>query len=213
MAEKEMFGFGDVDWNTGSSQFLKIASNSEVTIRVLSVPHAYGIHWIENAEGKKKKINTPKSDPKLVKRLEDAGFKLKRQYLVLVLDRTAGDPGVFKIYDMGPQVYNGIKMVQESNKKRKLKISDYDIEIRRGSPGQNPLYSAQKGDQGPLPTSLLEPFMEFQKEVDFEQMTRETPPSDVYAFMGWDTADSSFKSHTVNQDADGDDDYAFGDDE
>lgn len=185
----------EVDWNeidTNSSResdFLKI-EEGENTVRVMSNPIPYSIHWLEN-NGKKKKFNSPADNPALVRRLEDAGFKKKQSYFLKVLDRKTEK---YKILEIGPQIFNGIKTLYSNKKWGKL--SGYDISINRAPKGTQPLYSVSPNPHEALSADIKAKFVEFNDRVDLNKFTGPGSSEQIMEFMGWTGATSSSKSST-----------------
>ena len=130
--------FGEVDWNsadsgTTKSNFMRL-EEGENTVRVMGNPVQFYIHWVVAPDGSRRKINSPVDSPELVRRLEDAGFKRQARWLVKVLDRSDDE---FRVLEVGPQIYNGIKSLY--NNSRWGKVTQYDLTINKGPKGTQPL--------------------------------------------------------------------------
>lgn len=181
--------FGEIDWNSadvkdgsGKTDFMKLESNSKSRVRVMGNPTQYYVHWVESASGKRK-FNSPVGDAKLVKQLENAGFKRKPSWFIKVLDRSDNQ---FKLLEIGSQIFSGIKaLVAESEWGP---ITGYDINIHRGSPGQQPLYRVTPCPKAALESSLKEAYMAFNDRVDINKFIQPAEPDTVREFLGWDAA-------------------------
>lgn len=185
--------FGTVDWNEeiggGNSKktdFMRLESNSKNRIRVMANPYQYYSHWLELPNGKRQKINSPVSDPALVKKLEDAGFKRTKKWLVKVLDRSDGS---FKLLEIGPQIYAGIKALV--NDPDWGSVTSYDLSIDRGNAGDSPLYRVSPKPKSPIDAELKQAFMEFNDKVDLVKLTQPADPDKVYELMGWKASAST----------------------
>lgn len=192
--------FGEIDWNSGDvgsgggSDFMRLEQSSKNRVRVVGNPVQFYTHWIETPDGKKKKINSPIGDAKLVKRLEDAGFKRQARWFIKVLDRADGQ---FKLLEIGSQIYKGIKDLVQSEEWGP--VTSYDITIARGAPGKQPLYSVMPCAKAPLDASVKEALTAFNDRVDLSKLTQPADPDEVRKLLGW--KDTGSKA-TVTEDED-----------
>ncbi len=178
---------GEIDWNSGDvsdgntkSDFMKLEQGN-TRVRIMGDPTQYYIHWVENDEGKKRKFNSPVGDPKLVKQLEDAGFKRKASWIIKVLSRTDGE---FKLLEIGSQIYTGVRELLQDSEWGKP-ITSYDVTITRGAPGSQPLYRVTPCPKAPLESSLKEAFVAFNDRVDLTKLTQAGDADKIREFMGW----------------------------
>lgn len=178
--------FGEIDWNDGdagggsrASDFMKLEAGKS-RVRVLGNPVQFYVHWIETPDGQKRKVNSPIGDPKLVKQLIDQGFKRQARWLVKVLDRADG--GV-KLLEIGSQIYNGIKTLVQDEEWGP--VTSYDITIKRGSPGQQPLYQVSPCPKSPLDPDAKAALQAFNDRVDLTKMTQPADPDKVREDLGW----------------------------
>lgn len=178
--------FGEVDWNSsagessggGKTQFMRLEAGRNV-VRVMGNPLQFYINWVEGPQGKRK-INSPVSSPELLQRLEDAGFKRKPRWIVKVLDRADGQ---FKLLEIGPQIYNGIR--QLVNDPDWGKVTSYDLIITRGKPGSQPLYSVSPRPKSGLDASLKEAFLAFNDGLNLDRLIQPSDPQFVLETLGW----------------------------
>lgn len=177
--------FGEVNWNDGDSggggksDFMKLKEGKN-RVRVLGNPTQYYIHWVETPDGKKKKVNSPIGDPKLVKQLIDNGFKRQTHWIVKVLDRTDGE---MKLLEIGSQIYNGIKALVQDEEWGP--VTSYDVTVTKGKPGQQPLYQVNPCQKSPLDVETKAALQEFNERVDLTKITQPADPAKVREDMGW----------------------------
>lgn len=212
--------FGEIDWNSGDvsdgggaqslkSDFMRLDVGKS-RVRVMGNPVQFYIHWLDTPDGKKRKVNSPISDPKLVRKLEDAGFKRRPRWLIKVLDRATSE---FKLLEIGSQIYNGIKTLYLDEDWGP--VTAYDITIERGTPGTQPLYRVTPRPKSALEGSFKEVFQKFNDRVDINKLTQPTSPDAVREIMGWAEGESAAptkskaetKAGKGKQSTDDDDDF------
>lgn len=145
---------GEIDWDeaecSGSNRqsiFLNMRKPGNYTVRVVSKPHQYFCHWVEAADGSRRKINCTHDGncPVCV----DQGKGPQSKWLLKVLYRSENGT-VLRVLDAGSQILGQIRDLHKNPKFGN--VSKYDIEIVRGDRNQNPLYrvlplgTAAKGD-------------------------------------------------------------------
>jgi hypothetical protein len=194
--------FGEVDWNSadsgsgGKSDFMRL-EEGENTVRVMGNPVQFYIHWITTPDGSKAKINSPASNPELVSRLEDSGFKRQARWLIKVLDRSDDN---FRLLEVGPQIYNGIKSLY--NNSRWGKVTSYDITINRAPKGTQPLYGVTPNPKEALSSDFKSKFMDFNDRVNVEKLISPSSAEDVCSKMGWSTGSANASSTANDSDFD-----------
>lgn len=200
--------FGEVDWNDPEvdsgprgprTEFMRLEQGDSV-VRVMGQPIKFYVNWVDTAEGKRRKVNTPIEDPALVDRLEEAGFKRTTRWLLKVLDRS---DDVFKLLEVGPQVFKGIRDLVQNPKWGK--VTAYDITINRGPKGQQPLYRVYPDPKEALPETLKASWSEFNENLNVERLITPSDPQHVYDLMGWDAPGASTETETQS----GGDDFEF----
>jgi hypothetical protein len=195
--------FGEVDWNsadsgTTKSNFMRL-EEGENLVRVMGNPVQFYIHWVVTPDGSRRKLNSPVDSPELVRRLEDSGFKRQARWLVKVLDRTDDE---FRVLEVGPQIYNGIKSLY--NNSRWGKVTQYDLSINKGPKGTQPLYGVTPNPKEALSSDFKSKFVEFNDRVDVEKVITPATSAEVCEVMGWSLADTSAASSTSS-----DEDFDF----
>lgn len=204
MSEKIVFG--EIDWNDGDvgsggkTPFMKLEQGANV-VRIMANPVQFYIHWLDLPDGSKTKVNSPVEDPELLQRLEDEGFKRKPRWLVKVLDRRDEE---FKVLEVGPQVYNGIRALYNNSKWGR--VTSYDITIHRGKPGTQPLYTVTPDPKEPLDGSLKGKFQDFNDSLNLERLIQPSNPDEVRSKLGWSSQQDSFSSSETDSK---EDDYEF----
>lgn len=177
--------YGEIDWNSGDTgggggktQFMRLEQGT-ATVRIMGNPHQYYIHWIDMPDGSRKKLNCPIGDADLLKRLEGAGHSRKPRWLVKVLDR---EDNTFKLLEIGSQIYNGIRSL--FNNPKWGKVTEYDIDITRGKPGTNPLYSVTPNPKEKLDASFKQAYLDFDSSVNIDMITKPATAEEVNRVLG-----------------------------
>ena len=198
--------FGEVDWNAADSgtksDFMRL-EEGENTIRVMGNPVQFYIHWVVTPDGSRRKVNSPVDHPELVRRLEDSGFRRQARWLIKVLDRTDDE---FRILEVGPQIYNGVKALY--NNSRWGKVTAYDVTVFKGPKGSQPLYNVTPNPKEPLSSDFKSTFVDFNDRVNVEKLISPASDTEVCEVMGWSTVTSgSTADDTVATDDDFDFDF------
>ena len=204
--------FGEIDWNSGdagsgagrASDFMRLVEGENV-VRVMGNPVQYYVHWVTTADGSTRKINSPIDDADLVRRLEDAGFRRKPCWLVKVLDR---NDETFKLLEIGPQIYNGVRGL--FNHPKWGKVTDYDVSIMRGPRGSQPLYNVNPNPKEAIPSTLKTAYLDFNDRVNLEKLISPSDRATVLEVMGWtDETSHSDTSVDTSETSSNDDDFEF----
>jgi len=195
--------FGEVDWNsadsgTTKSNFMRL-EEGENLVRVMGNPVQFYIHWVVTPDGSRRKVNSPVDSPELIRRLEDSGFKRQARWLVKVLDRTDDE---FRVLEVGPQIYNGIKSLY--NNSRWGKVTQYDLSINKGPKGTQPLYGVTPNPKEALSGDFKTKFVEFNDRVDVEKVITPAKASEVCEVMGWSASEPTATSEVAS-----DEDFDF----
>jgi hypothetical protein len=195
--------FGEVDWNsadsgTTKSNFMRL-EEGENLVRVMGNPVQFYIHWVVTPDGSRRKVNSPVDSPELIRRLEDAGFKRQARWLVKVLDRTDDE---FRVLEVGPQIYNGIKSLY--NNSRWGKVTQYDLSINKGPKGTQPLYGVTPNPKEALSGDFKTKFVEFNDRVDVDKVITPATASEVCEVMGWSVSEATTVSEAAS-----DEDFNF----
>jgi hypothetical protein len=192
--------FGEVDWNaadsgTTKSNFMRL-EEGENTVRVMGNPVQFYIHWVVTPDGSRRKVNSPVDSPDLVRRLEDSGFKRQARWLVKVLDRSDDE---FRVLEVGPQIYNGIKSLY--NNSRWGKVTAYDVTINKGPKGTQPLYGVTPNPKEPLSSDFKSKFVDFNDRMDVDKIITPATSAEVCDIMSW-TVDTTVDASDVSDEED-----------
>jgi hypothetical protein len=195
--------FGEVDWNAADSggtksNFMRM-EEGENLVRVMGNPVQFYIHWVVTPDGSRRKVNSPIDSPKLIRRLEDSGFKRQARWLVKVLDRTDDE---FRVLEVGPQIYNGIKSLY--NNSRWGKVTQYDLSINKGPKGTQPLYGVTPNPKEALSADFKSKFVAFNDRVDVDKVITPATSAEVCDVMGWSASEPVATSEAVS-----DEDFDF----
>lgn len=176
----------EVDWNDmdagkeKKNDFMRL-KEGENLVRVMSNPIKSYVHWVKTRDGMDRKINSPAASPELVRKLEDAGYKLQASYLIKVLDRSDDK---FKLLEVGPQIFKGIQMLSSNQKWGK--VTSYDISIIKGPKGTQPLYNVTPNPKEALHASFQSKFTEFNDSLNLDKITSPLPDQEILKLLGWD---------------------------
>jgi hypothetical protein len=196
---------GEIDWNEAdlpSSKgekgelFLRLAEGENI-VRVMGNPVQNYIHWVTTPDGKNRKIVSPTSNPALVKRLEDAGFKRQPNWIIKVLDCKDQK---FKLLEVGNQIFKGIQAL--FNHPKWGKVTGYDISINRGPKGTQPLYTVTPNPKESLDSSLKQKYIEFNDKVNVDKIISPMPSEELEKMLGFSpTKPASEKQMTKSSSA------------
>ena len=178
---------GEIDWNeadlpspkgSGKNDYIRLKEGENV-VRIMGNPVQTYIHWLTLPDGSQRKIVSPSSNPALVRRLEDAGFRRQPNWIIKVLDRTDDE---FKLLEVGNQIYKGIQTLY--NNPKWGKVTGYDISINRGPKGQQPLYSVTPNPKEALESSFKQKFVDFNDRVNIDKLISPIPSEEIERMLG-----------------------------
>jgi hypothetical protein len=185
---------GEIDWNeadlpspkgSGKNDYIRLKEGENV-VRIMGNPVQTYIHWLTLPDGSQRKIVSPSSNPALVRRLEDAGFRRQPNWIIKVLDRSDDE---FKLLEIGNQIYKGIQTL--FNNPKWGKVTGYDISINRGPKGQQPLYSVTPNPKEALETSFKQKFVDFNDRVNIDKLISPIPSEEIEKMLGLSSESSS----------------------
>lgn len=124
--------------------------NKSYKMRVVSDnPMMYHCHWVSSHDGRNVKVNcTLTKDCPVVDsntKTRCGGTSSQTRYYIKVLDRSDGQ---IKVLDIGTQIFKQIVDLHLDEEWGHSK--HYDISIKKGAKGDNPLYSVIPGVKKPL---------------------------------------------------------------
>jgi hypothetical protein len=153
-------------------------------VRVVTNPYQFVVHWVKDSAGANKRIRCSIKDCPLCKQ------KIKSQYrwYVGVIHRKTK---IVKILEIPWQVFQGIQELAKSSDWNVFythewgKVMGYDINIKRGPKGANPLYnviaSPKHRDLTEDEADLVKSFFE---RTSIEQFTQPSTPEEILEKIG-----------------------------
>ena len=210
----ELTSWEDAEVST-PNDFMNLKEGNNV-VRVTTNPYQFFVAWVKDATGANRKIRSALENCPLVK----AGHKLQTRWYIGVLDRTTSQP---KVLEISSQVFTAIKNYVSDPDWGD--ITQYDINIKRGPKGSQPLYTVLPKKPRPLEAEEKEAIARFSERVDISKFTQPPTPEEVAQKLGVvstnDEADSpprvAVGQTTIpaagTKPALTDEDFDFGDDE
>jgi hypothetical protein len=131
--------------------FLQLKGNNKSwKLRVVSEePIRYWCHWTTNSKGEATKVNCTLDETCPVHNEKTksmcAGQGAQSRFYLKVIDRTDNS---IKVLDVGTQIISAIGELH--NNEDWGHCNGYDITIKKGAQGQNPLYAVMPGSKKPL---------------------------------------------------------------
>lgn len=190
---------GEVDWENGDvpgdrpkedrpSDFMVLAQGDNKG-RVLSNPQQFYVHWLNDETGQKRKVGCAVESCPVCKRGQDTD-KAQTRWLIKFLDRTDSR---IKLLEISSQIFKGIKTLVGDPDWGP--VTDYDINVKRGPKGAQPLYTVVPSKRIPLTTEEKQALAVFNERVDVTRFTKSPTPAEVAEKLGWAPAADS---KTVN---------------
>lgn len=165
----ELQDWNDVDVNTGSG-YMKLEQGSNV-VRIITQPYQFTVCWIKDPQGVPRKVRSALVPAcPLVKR----GEKLQKRWYVGVLERRTGQA---KIMEVSSQIMAALKDLASDGDWGNPK--GYDIDVKRGNPGSQPLYRVVAKPKKPLTDDEAKLAKSFVENTDFAKMTKPPTPEEV----------------------------------
>jgi hypothetical protein len=205
------------DWNEGEvstpNDFMNLVEGNN-QVRVITNPYQFIVHWVKDNSGVNRKIKCAIDNCPLCKR----GIKSQYRWYIGVIDRASGDQP--KVLEISSQVYKGIK--DYINVPEWGDIRQYDVNIKRGPKGSQPLYTVIGMPKTPLTQVEKELIVNFRERVQIEKFTQPPTAEEVSEKIGAahdEPAKVAVGTQTVETSAAGvkptvnDEEFNFGDDE
>lgn len=157
----QQYTFGEVNWdnvdtssasNTPRIPFLIMKDPGDYEIRIVSKPYQYYHHWVNDISGAQKKVNCTcdeKTCP--VCKIGTKETKAKPHWLFKVINRTESakqKKTIVNVLDCGSQILTAISDLKNNSKWGS--VIQYDVTIKRGPKGRNPLYTVHPCPKEPL---------------------------------------------------------------
>jgi len=165
----ELESWDDVDVKSGSD-YMKLEQGSNV-VRIVTQPYQFSVCWVKDPQDVSRKVRSAlvPSCP-LVKR----GEKLQKRWYVGVIERRSGTP---KVLEVSSQIMAGLKDLANDSDWGNPK--GYDVDIKRGNPGSQPLYRVIAKPKKPLTDAEVALVKAFIENTDFAKMTKPPTPEEV----------------------------------
>jgi len=165
--------YGKVEWEEGDvstpSDFMNLVEGDN-DVRVFTKPFQFHVAWVKDSTGAPRKVKSSVHNCPLMKR----GEKVQTRWYVGVLDRKSDIP---KILEISTQVYVGIKNLVTNSKWGP--IEKYDINIKRGPKGSQPLYTVFPYPSTDLTAEEKVMIERFNEKVDLGKFTQPPTPEEV----------------------------------
>lgn len=194
-----------------TNDFMNLKEGNNV-VRVFTNPYQFFVAWLKDASGVNRKIRSAVENCPLVK----AGHRLQTRWYIGVLDRNSGQP---KVLEVSSQIFTAIKNYVSDPDWGD--ITQYDINIKRGPKGSQPLYTVLPKKPRPFTDEEKAQIATFRERVDIAKFTQPPTPAEVaekLAALGGDepprvavgtqTAPATGVKPTLT-----DEDFDFGDDD
>lgn len=165
----EIEDWNDVDVKNGSA-YMKLEQGNNV-VRIITQPYVFTVCWIKDPQGVPRKVRSALVPTcPLIKR----GEKLQKRWFVGVINRRTGKA---EILEISSQIISALKDLASDPDWGNPK--GYDVDVKRGTPGSQPLYRVVAKPQKPLTDDEKALAERFIKETDFIKMTKPPTPEEV----------------------------------
>lgn len=192
---------GEVDWETANlpgerqenrvSDFMQLEEGDNKG-RVLSNPQQFAVHWVVDETGKKRKVNCATDGCPVCQRGTDTD-KPQARWLIKFFNRKEGR---IQLLEISSQVFKGVKALVGDPEWGP--VTEYDINIKRGSPGAQPLYTVIPGRRAPLTSEEKQALSEFSTRVVIENFIKPPTPEAISQKLGWSSNGNSVTGNVSN---------------
>jgi hypothetical protein len=177
------------------------------SVRIVSNPYQFVVHWAKDSSQTDRKIKCAIKNCPLCKK----GIKTQYRWLLGVIDRADGQP---KLLEISSQIFNAIKLYKDNKKWGNVTL--YDINIRRGPKGAQPLYTVMPdSEKGKITVQEQEAVDSFFEKIDMNKYVEPASPEEVIEKLGG-SSPSDFRSESpapVSRPVISESDFNFGDEE
>ena len=177
---------------TPQTSFMNLEEGDNI-VRCVSSPYQSYSHWLEDTTGQTRKVRCCLKDCPACKLAgDDDKKKAKARWLVAVLNRKTDSVAVV---ELGPQVVRGIKAVAgQKNGKGQLVFGDprgYDLNIKRGPKGSNPLYTVLPYPKEALTDEEKAMIRSAMEKLDLQAMVEPPTPDEICEKLGIEVVKST----------------------
>lgn len=180
---------GEVEWDSAElpggnrvSDFMQLKAGDNRG-RVLSNPQQFAVHWVVDETGKKRKVNCATAGCPVCQRAGD-GDKPQARWLIKFFNR---EEGRIQLLEISSQILKGVKELVADQEWGP--VTDYDINVKRGQPGAQPLYTVTPGRRAPLTVDEKTALTAFNERVDITNFIKPPTPEAVAEKLGWSAPD------------------------
>ncbi len=189
---------GEVDWEDAAvsgdkrgdrvSDFMQLEQGDNKG-RILSNPQQFAVHWVVDETGKKRKVNCATTGCPVCLRGQDTD-KPQARWLIKFYNRKLAK---VQLLEITSQVVNGVKDLVKDPEWGP--VTEYDVNVKRGKPGEQPLYKVVPGRRAPLTTEEKNALTEFDGRVtSFDKFITPPTPAAVSEKLGWSTDSAPVKT-------------------
>lgn len=186
-----MTSFGQTSWDAaqsgggGRDDFLNINKDGQYSVRTLSDPFTYSVHWVEDETKQIRKVNCAGRGCILCKEAAagvEGSAKAQIRYLLEVLSR---DDNKCHLIEFGPQVFNGIKVLVSS--KHWGDPKGYDILIDRDkSRPPSSIYQVMPVGKTEMSLEDKAAIKEFMERIDLSNFVQPSTNESILKKLGRD---------------------------
>ena len=170
----ELASWDDADISDGND-FMNLAEGDN-KVRVFTNPYQFVVHWVKDVTGANRKVKCAINGCPLCKK----GLKTQYRWYVGVIHRKTGQA---KILEISSQIYKGIK--DHISDPEWGDVKKYDINIKRGAKGSQPLYRVLGSpNKSKLTSDEQELVMNFLGRVNLSKLIQPSTPEEVSQKMG-----------------------------
>jgi hypothetical protein len=160
--------------STGQKDFMSLVEGDN-TVRVITNPYQFVVHWVDDATGTKRKIRCAIEKCPLCK----SGNKAQSRWYIGVIERKTGQA---QILEISSQIYTAIKSYVSSPKWGDVR--KYDINIKRGPKNTQPLYTVIVEPPEPLAEKDKLTKADFLERVDISKFIQPSTPEEIMEKLG-----------------------------
>jgi len=188
---------------SGGGFWIKLENKTDTRLRFYTEPIPVETVWAKDRTGKNMKIINP--SPELVERINrerqllgtKQELKIRTTWLLLAFNRSENSCG---IYEAPFQVMGHLAKFRDMEEYGS-NLAKYDVSIDKDV-DRNPVYTAQALPPKALTEEEKTMMKEFGGKVNFDDLTKDTPESEVVEALGLDAVESSGGSKSTSDDDD-----------
>lgn len=170
---------GKVDWDEVDCgpefPWLKIEQGDN-RLRIITSPYQFWVHWSKDVAGQTARLNCCLTN---CPECDRGKFKAEKRWVMAVLDKKTNKPHIMEV---GKTIFRKIKMLVEDEEWGKP--TQYDVNIKRGPKGQNPLYDVVAYSKKGLTDDEKAVAREFIKNLRLEDVTSPMTPEAMLEKLG-----------------------------